>query len=110
MSGLPELSRDLAKEYRITMADACEIIQFINKDIITRLGRGEVLHIDQFGSFHAEGRKVWFNTSKAMQEYINSQENAKKVPKEKPRGDRWKHLHQAYLEKLKNMDENSEVT
>ena len=53
MPGLPDLSRDLAREYRITNADALEVIQFINADIVARLARGEAMHIDLFGSFHA---------------------------------------------------------
>lgn len=104
MSGLPELSRDLAKEYRITVPDANELIQFINRDIINRLARGEVLHIDQFGSFHAEDKKIWFNPSKFMQSYIDERLYEPKVPKEKPRGDRWKDLHQAYLQKIHDTD------
>ena len=50
MPGLPDLSRDLARQYRITTADAREIIQFVNLDMVTRLARGEALHIDLFGS------------------------------------------------------------
>lgn len=101
MSGLIDLSRDLVKEYRITLADASELIQFINKDKLQRLARGEVLHIDQFGSFHAENGKIWFNPSEYMVKYINEY-GGPKVKKEKKRGDRWKQVHQAYLEKLKD--------
>jgi len=104
MSGLPELSKDLGREYRITVADANDLIQFINRDIIMRMARGEVLHIDQFGSFHAENGKIWFNPSKFMLDYI-AQYGGPKVKKEKKRGDRWKHLHQDYLERLKKTGE-----
>lgn len=98
------MSRDLAREYRITVSDASELIQFINRDMIERLSRGEVLHVDQFGSFHAEDRKIWFNPSNYMIKYINDRIYGPKVPKEKPRGDRWKERHQAYLEKIHKDD------
>ena len=104
MSGLPDLSRDVAKEYRITVTDAMELIQFINRDIISRLSHGEVLHIDQFGSFHAEDGKIWFLPSKYMKDYIDANADGPKVKKEKPRGNRWKKIHEDYLKRLHETD------
>ena len=78
MPGLPELSKDLAKEYRITQADAREIIQFINFGIVKRLALGEDLHIDRFGSFKMEDDSVRFNPSKFMKDYIATQKNIDK--------------------------------
>jgi len=77
MPGLPELSRDLARQYRITQVDAQEVIQFINADIVDRLARGETLHIDLFGSFHAFCGKIWFNPSKHMQEQVDLMQKKK---------------------------------
>lgn len=71
MPGLPDLSRDLAREYRITVRDARELIQFINEDMVQRLAGGEALHIDLFGSFHAEDGKIWFNPSKYFQDVVD---------------------------------------
>lgn len=79
MPGLPELSRDLAREYRITQADAREIIQFINQDIVSRLANGEDLHIDRFGSFKMEDGSVRFNQSKFMKDFIVQQQNSVNV-------------------------------
>ena len=71
MPGIPDLSRDLAREYRICQADAKELIQFISQDIIVRLGKGQALHIDLFGSFHYQDGKVQFNPSKFMLESLS---------------------------------------
>ena len=79
MPGLPDLSKDLAREYRITIRDARELIQFINEDMVQRLAKGEALHIDRFGSFHAEFGKIWFSPSQYMQGVVDEQQNKKKI-------------------------------
>ena len=75
MPGLPDLAKDLAREYRITHADAVELIQFINFDMLRRLADGQQLHIDRFGSFKIENGSVMFNPSKFMKEYISKDQN-----------------------------------
>ena len=72
MPGLPDLSRDLARQYRITQADALEVIQFINQDIVERLSREQDLHIDRFGSFSNINGVIRFNPSKFMKEYVKN--------------------------------------
>ena len=70
MPGLLELSKDLAREYRITQFDSREILEFIGQDIIERLSRGEDLAIDKFGGFHVRDGKVMFKASQFMNDQV----------------------------------------
>ena len=48
MSGLPDLTKDVSRRFRITNFDAEQIVQFIVDDLDARLIRGESLHLDRF--------------------------------------------------------------
>ena len=113
MSALRDLAKDFAKDYHLTNTDAKNVIGYILDNITQRLLRGEVVHIEKFGSFHAENGKVWFNPSDHMEALLRTYRGPK-VQSEKKRGmARWKELHQAYLQKLEQqkqeLDSNNQV-
>ena len=75
MAGLPDIARDLAEQYHLTLFDSFGIIRFLNNDIIDRLSKGEHVRIDNFGTFKNDWKKgkVRFRPSRTVQIYL--QEN-----------------------------------
>lgn len=51
MAGLTDLTRDFAKKFGVTQANARQCIEFLCDDIIDRASKGEVVSVRNFGVF-----------------------------------------------------------
>jgi nucleoid DNA-binding protein len=54
MAGLQDLSRDFAKRFKVTQADARKCIEFVCDNITERIGKGETVSVRGFGVFKAK--------------------------------------------------------